>query len=65
MILRSGGFETTKLAPSAKHQIVVLREACNTLGAGAGDKLLVVVRGDTVVILTRPKSFTKWLSGLE
>ena len=65
MILQSDSFETTELTPSFKHQIVLLREACNASGAGAGDKLLVVVRGDTVIILPRPKSFTKWLSGLE
>jgi AbrB family looped-hinge helix DNA binding protein len=49
---------------SSKNQIVVPREAREALGVRAGDKLLVVVRGDTVVILPRPRSWTKALRGL-
>ena len=49
---------------SSKNQIVVPREAREALGVQAGDKLLVVVRGNTVVILPRPRSFTKALRGL-
>jgi AbrB family looped-hinge helix DNA binding protein len=49
---------------SSKNQIVVPREAREALGVQAGDKLLVVVRGNTVVILPRPKSWTKALCGL-
>jgi AbrB family looped-hinge helix DNA binding protein len=40
---------------SAKNQIVIPREARQALGAKAGDKLLVVVRGDRVIILQKPK----------
>ena len=50
---------------SSKNQIVVPREAREALGVQAGDKLLIVVRGDTVIILPRPKSFTKTLGGLD
>ena len=50
---------------SSKNQIVVPREAREALGVQAGDKLLIVVRGDTVIILPRPKSFTKALGGLD
>jgi AbrB family looped-hinge helix DNA binding protein len=49
---------------SSKNQIVVPREAREVLGVRAGDKLLIVVRGKTVVILPRPSTFTKALRGL-
>ena len=49
---------------SSKNQIVVPREAREALGVHAGDKLLVVVRGNTVVILPRPRSWTKAVHGL-
>ena len=49
---------------SSKNQIVVPREAREALGVHPGDKLLVVVRGNTVVILPRPLSWTKALRGL-
>lgn len=49
---------------SSKNQIVVPREAREALGVKPGDKLLVVVRGNTVVILPRPRSWAKALRGL-
>ena len=49
---------------SSKNQIVVPREARVALGVSPGDKLLEVVRGQTVVILPRPRSFAKALRGL-
>ena len=49
---------------SSKNQIVVPREAREALGVHAGDKLLIVVRGDSVVILPRPRSWTKALRAL-
>jgi AbrB family looped-hinge helix DNA binding protein len=49
---------------SSRNQIVVPREAREALGVHAGDKLLIVVRGNTVVILPRPASWTKALRGL-
>jgi AbrB family looped-hinge helix DNA binding protein len=49
---------------SSKNQIVVPREAREALGVKAGDKLLVVVRGKSVIILPRPKSWTKAIRGL-
>jgi AbrB family looped-hinge helix DNA binding protein len=49
---------------SSKNQIVIPREAREALGVRAGDKLLVVVRGDTVIILPRPRSWSKALRGL-
>ena len=49
---------------SSKNQIVVPREAREALGVHAGDKLLLVVRGNTVVILPRPNSWTEALRSL-
>ena len=49
---------------SSKNQIVVPREAREALGVHAGDKLVVVVRGNTVVMLARPASWTKALRGM-
>jgi len=42
----------------------VPREAREALGVHAGDKLLIVVRGETVVILPKPTSWTKALREL-
>jgi AbrB family looped-hinge helix DNA binding protein len=41
---------------SAKNQIVVPREARQALQVKPGDKLVVVVRGDRVIVLQKPKS---------
>ena len=46
---------------SAKNQIVSPREA---LGVKAGDKLLVVVRGENVIVLQKPKSHRVAIRGL-
>lgn len=49
---------------SSKNQIVIPREAREALGVKAGDKLLVVVRGKTVIILPKPDDFEKAIHGL-
>jgi AbrB family looped-hinge helix DNA binding protein len=49
---------------SAKNQIVVPREARQALGLKPGDQLLIVVRGERVVLLQKPKSYSKALRGL-
>jgi AbrB family looped-hinge helix DNA binding protein len=49
---------------SSKNQIVVPKEAREALGVQPGDKLLIVVRGDTVIILPRPRSWAEALQGL-
>jgi AbrB family looped-hinge helix DNA binding protein len=41
---------------SAKNQIVIPREAREALRLKAGDKILVVVRGERVLVLQKPKS---------
>ncbi len=47
---------------SSKNQIVIPREARNALRIKAGDKLLVVVRGDTVILLRKPKNYSRAIS---
>jgi len=49
---------------SAKNQIVIPREAREALQLKAGDKLAVVVRGDRVIILEKPKSHRAAIRGL-
>jgi AbrB family looped-hinge helix DNA binding protein len=54
----------TEVTISTKNQIVVPREAREALGVKAGDRLLVVVRGNRVVILQKPNSHHAALRGL-
>jgi AbrB family looped-hinge helix DNA binding protein len=49
---------------SAKNQIVIPREAREALGLKAGDKLLVAVRGDRVIVLRKPKAHHAAIRGL-
>ena len=49
---------------SGKNQIVIPREARQALGVKAGDKLMVVVRGDVVIMLQKPKSHQRAIRGL-
>ncbi len=54
----------TKATLSAKNQIVVPREAREALRLKAGDKILVVVRGERVIVLQNPKSHRAAIRGL-
>jgi len=49
---------------SSKNQIVIPREAREALKAKPGDFLVVVVRGDTVILLNKPKKYSKAIRGL-
>ena len=49
---------------STKNQIVIPREAREALGLKAGDKLLVVVQGDSVIVMQKPKSYRAAIRGL-
>lgn len=49
---------------SSKNQIVVPREARDALGLKAGAKLLVVVRGDTVILRRKPRSYAAAIEGI-
>ncbi len=54
----------TEATLSEKNQIVIPREARRALGVKAGDKLLVVVRGDRVIVLQKPKAHHQAVLGL-
>jgi AbrB family looped-hinge helix DNA binding protein len=49
---------------SAKNQIVIPREAREALGLKPGDKVLAVVRGETLLLLRKPKSYHAAIRGL-
>lgn len=49
---------------SSKNQIVIPREAREALRAKAGDKLLVVVRGERVIVLQKPKAHHAAIRGI-
>ncbi len=49
---------------SSKNQIVVPREARQRLKLKAGDKLEVVVRGKSVVLFRKPRSYADALMGI-
>lgn len=53
---------TAKL--SAKHQIVIPRDVRRHLKLQAGDKLLVEVEGNTIVLFPLPRNYTKFMLGL-
>ena len=49
---------------SSKNQIVVPKEARQALGLKSGDRLLIVVRGETAVLLRRPDDYQKAIRGI-
>jgi AbrB family looped-hinge helix DNA binding protein len=49
---------------SSKNQIVIPREAREALHLKPGDKLLVVVRRDRLLVLRKPKSYRAVIRGL-
>lgn len=49
---------------STKNQIVIPRDIRHALGVKAGDRLLVVARGNTVILLRKPKRYSKAIAGM-
>jgi len=49
---------------SSKNQIVIPRQAREALRLKAGDKIQIVVRGERVLLLQRPKSHAAAIRGL-
>jgi len=49
---------------SSKNQIVIPREVRQALNLKAGDKLLAVVRGDTLILMPKPKKHSKAIRGI-
>jgi AbrB family looped-hinge helix DNA binding protein len=54
----------TEATLSSKNQIVIPREARRALGLKPGDKLLVVLKGDKIIILEKPKSYREAITAL-
>jgi len=54
----------TEATLSSKNQIVIPREAREALRLKPGDKILVVVRGERVIVLEKPKSYDSATRGL-
>jgi len=54
----------TEATLSTKNQIVIPREAREALGLKPGDKILVVVRGEKILALQKPKSHRVAIRGL-
>ncbi|MGO8734999.1 MAG: AbrB/MazE/SpoVT family DNA-binding domain-containing protein [Terriglobia bacterium] len=49
---------------SSKNQMVIPREAREALGVKPGDRVLVVVRGNRVIVLQKPPSHRDAIRGL-
>ena len=49
---------------SSKNQIVIPREAREALQLKPGDKLLITAHGGKILILKKPKSYSKAILGL-
>lgn len=54
----------TEATLSAKNQIVIPREAREALQVKPGDKLVVVVRGEKVIVLQKPEAHHAAIRGL-
>ena len=49
---------------SAKNQIVIPREARKALKAKPGDRLIVTIRGTSVILVNKPKKYAMAIRGL-
>jgi len=54
----------TTVTLSSKNQIVVPKEAREKLNIGPGQELLVLVKGDRIVLIPRPQDFVSRMAGL-
>ena len=54
----------TTIKISSKYQIVIPREARKNLNLKAGDKLIVKVNNEKIIIYPQPKSYAKYSLGL-
>jgi AbrB family looped-hinge helix DNA binding protein len=53
---------TVKL--SSKYQVVIPQSARRAMALSAGDELLVLAKPDRVVMVRKPRNFTKHMAGL-
>ncbi len=49
---------------SSKNQIVIPKEARDAMHLKGGDELLVVVKDDITILMPKPESYSRALSGL-
>jgi AbrB family looped-hinge helix DNA binding protein len=49
---------------STKYQIVIPRDIRHALGVKAGDRLLIVPKEDTVILLRKPKKYSKAITAI-
>ena len=56
--------QTTSVKVSSRHQIALPSAARKRLGIQAGDRLLVDVQGDVIVLLTKPENYVTYMAGL-
>jgi AbrB family looped-hinge helix DNA binding protein len=49
---------------SSKNQIVIPREAREALGLKPGDKVSVVVHGNRIIVLEKPRSYADAIRGI-
>lgn len=49
---------------SSKNQIVIPRDVRDALRVKSGDKMVIVTRGDTVIMLRKPKRYSKATAGI-
>jgi len=54
----------TMITVSSKYQIVIPREAREKLDLKAGDKLIIKVNNEKIIIYPQPKSYAKYSLGL-
>ena len=54
----------TTVTLSSKHQIVIPQAAREAMSLSAGDELLVLCKPDRVVIMAKPKRFSRRTAGL-
>jgi len=54
----------TEATLSSKNQIVIPREAREALGLKPGDKVMVIVSSDKVLVLEKPKSHEAAIRGM-
>jgi AbrB family looped-hinge helix DNA binding protein len=64
IVKRKVGGRMREVKLSSKNQIVIAREVREALGVKAGDRLLVVPRGNAVILLRKPKKYAKAIAGM-
>ncbi len=56
--------ETQSVKVSNRYQIAIPSAARKQLGIEAGDRLLVDVQGDVIVLLPKPENYVTYMAGL-